>query len=219
MPTHPKYIVLLGPPGSGKGTQAARLADSLNLPHVASGDLFRYNLANETELGLKAKVYMDRGDLVPDDITIAMVLDRLSQPDCARGALLDGFPRTLAQAKALDKALAEQGHEVSLVPLIAVPDEVVVERLSGRLICRECQTPFHKVYNPFQTCPYDKCNGEFLYQRDDDKPETVRSRLQVYWEQTSPLIDYYRAKGVLVEVNGDQPMEAVEAELRAAIEA
>jgi adenylate kinase len=218
MTTDPKYIVLLGPPGSGKGTQAARVGESLNLPHVASGDLFRYNLANETELGLKAKVYMDRGDLVPDDITIAMVLDRLSKPDCAKGALLDGFPRTLAQAEALDQALAEQGHKVSLVPLIAVPDEVVVERLSGRLICRECQTPFHKIYNPFQTCPYDKCNGGFLYQRDDDKPETVRSRLRVYWEQTSPLIDYYRDKGVLVEINGDQPMEAVEAELRAAIE-
>jgi adenylate kinase len=218
MTTDPRYIVLLGPPGSGKGTQAARVGESLNLPHVASGDLFRYNLAHETELGLKAKVYIDRGDLVPDDITIAMVLDRLSKPDCAKGALLDGFPRTFTQAEALDKALAEQGHKVSLVLLIAVPDEVVVERLSGRLICRECQTPFHKVYNPFHTCPYDKCNGEFLYQRDDDKPETVRSRLKVYWEQTSPLIDYYRGKGVLVEINGDQPMEAVEAELRAAIE-
>jgi len=218
MTIDPKYIVLLGPPGSGKGTQAARVAESLHLPHVASGDLFRYNIGHETELGLKAKVYMDRGDLVPDDITIAMVLDRLSKPDCAKGALLDGFPRTLAQAEALDTALAVQGHKVSLVPLIAVPDEVVVERLSGRLICRECQTPFHKVYNPFQTCPYDKCNGEFIYQRDDDKPETVRSRLKVYWEQTSPLIDYYRDKGVLVEIDGDQPMEAVEAQLRAAIE-
>jgi adenylate kinase len=213
----PKYIVLLGPPGSGKGTQAARVGESLNLPHVASGDLFRYNMAHETELGLKARVYMDRGDLVPDDITIAMVMERLSQPDCADGALLDGFPRTLAQAEALDRALTAQGRQVGLVPLIAVPDEVVVERLSGRLICRECQTPFHKVYNPFQSCPYDKCQGEHLYQRDDDKPETVRSRLQVYWKQTSPLIDYYRDRGVLVKVNGDQSMEAVEADLRMAI--
>lgn len=217
MTTEPKYIVLLGPPGSGKGTQATRVGESLNLPHVASGDLFRYNLANETELGLRAKVYMDRGELVPDDVTIAMVTDRLSQPDCANGALLDGFPRTLAQAEALDQALATQGRQVSIVPLIAVPDEVVVERLSGRLICRECQTPFHKVYNPFQTCPLDKCQGEYLYQRDDDKPETVRSRLKVYWEQTSPLIDYYRDRGTLVEINGNQPMEAVEADLRAAI--
>lgn len=217
MTPEPKYIILLGPPGSGKGTQAARVGESLNLPHVASGDLFRHNLTNETELGLEAKVYIGRGDLVPDDITIAMVLDRLNQPDCAKGALLDGFPRTLAQAEALDKALAAQGRKVSIVPLIAVPDEVVVNRLSGRMICRECQTPFHKIYNPFQTCPYDRCQGEYLYQRDDDKPETVRSRLKVYWEQTSPLIDYYRERGVLVEVNGDQPMDAVEADLRAAI--
>jgi len=217
MATKPKYIVLLGPPGSGKGTQASQLRDTLNLPHIASGDLFRYNLNNKTELGLKAKVYMDRGDLVPDDITIAMVMDRLSHPDCTNGALLDGFPRTLAQAEALDQALAAQGHKISIVPLIAVPDEVVIGRLSGRLICRECQATFHKIYNPFQTCPYDKCQGEHLYQRDDDKPETVRSRLTVYWKQTSPLIDYYRDKGVLVEVNGDQPMEAVEADLRAAI--
>jgi adenylate kinase len=160
---------------------------------------------------------MDRGDLVPDDITIAMVLNRLNQPDCVEGALLDGFPRTLAQAKALDQALAEQGQKVSVVPLIAVPDQVVVERLSGRLICRECQTPFHNIYNPFQDCPYNKCQGEYLYQRDDDKPETVRSRLKVYWEQTSPLIDYYKGKGVLVEIDGDQPIEIVEADLRAAI--
>jgi adenylate kinase len=217
MTTGPRYIILLGPPGSGKGTQAARVSESLNLPHVASGDLFRCNLKNETELGLKAKAYMDRGDLVPDDITIAMVMERLSQPDCANGVLLDGFPRTVTQAEALDQALAAQGHRVSKVPLIAVPDEVVVERLSGRLICRECQAPFHTIYNPFQTCPYDKCQGEYLYQRDDDKPETVRSRLQVYWKQTSPLIEYYRDHGVLVEIYGDQPMEAVEADLRAAI--
>ncbi|MGD9100320.1 MAG: adenylate kinase [Anaerolineae bacterium] len=218
MAKRPKYIVLLGPPGSGKGTQAARLREALDLPHVASGDLFRYNLNNETELGLKAKVYMDRGDLVPDDITIAMVMDRLSQPDCANGALLDGFPRTIAQAQALDGALAAQGHELSTVPLITVPDEVVVARLSGRLICRECQATFHKLFNPFQICPHNKCQGEHLYQRDDDKAETVRSRLGVYQEQTSPLIDYYRDRGVLVEVDGDQSLEAVQADLRAVIE-
>jgi adenylate kinase len=160
---------------------------------------------------------MDRGDLVPDDITIAMVLERLSRPDCAKGALLDGFPRTFAQAEALDKALATQGNKVSLVPLIAVSDEVVVQRLSGRRICRECQAPFHIDYNPFRSCPHDKCQGEHLYQRDDDKPETVRSRLRVYWEQTSPLINYYRDTGVLVEMNGDQTIEAVEADLRAVI--
>lgn len=217
MSAKPQYIILLGPPGSGKGTQAARVRDQLDLPHVASGDLFRYNVNNQTELGLRAKAYMDRGDLVPDDITIAMVMDRLNQPDCARGALLDGFPRTLAQAEALDAALAAKGHRISVVPLIAVPDEVIVKRLSGRVICRACQATFHTVFNPFQTCPLGKCQGEYLYQRDDDKPETVRSRLQVFWEQTSPLVDYYREKGLLVEVNGDQPMEAVEAELRKAI--
>jgi len=217
MTKDPRYIILLGPPGSGKGTQAARVGKELDLPHVASGDLFRYNLANETDLGKEAKVYIDRGKLVPDDITIAMVLDRLNQPDCAKGALLDGFPRTLAQAEALDKALAAQGNKVSLVLLIAVSDEVVVQRLSGRRICRECQAPFHVDYNPFRSCPHNKCQGEHLYQRDDDKPATVRSRLQVYWDQTSPLIDYFRDTGVLVEINGDQAIEAVEADLRAVI--
>jgi adenylate kinase len=218
-PIEPTYIILLGPPGSGKGTQAARLREEFDLPHVASGDLFRHNLNNETELGLQAQSYMDRGELVPDEITIAMVMDRLSQPDCAKGAILDGFPRTLVQAEALDEALEAEGHTVDVVPLIQVPDEVVVERLSGRLICRECQATFHKTYNPFESCPYNKCNGEYLYQRDDDKPETVRSRLEVYWEQTSPLIDYYRNQGVLVEINGDQAMEAVEKDLIAAIKA
>jgi adenylate kinase len=217
MSSQPQFIILLGPPGSGKGTQAARLKEKLGLPHVASGDLFRYNLNNKTELGLEAKQYMDRGELVPDDITIAMVMDRLEQPDCARGAILDGFPRTLGQAEALDRELAATGQEIKVVLLISVPSEVVVERLSGRLICRKCQATFHKLYNPFQSCPYDQCEGEYLYQREDDEPETVRSRLQVYWDQTSPLIDYYKNKDLLVKVDGDQPMDAVEAGLLAAI--
>jgi len=217
MKTDPSYIILIGPPGSGKGTQAASISQELNIPHVSSGDLFRHNLENETDLGKKAKAYIDRGSLVPDDITIAMVLERLSQPDCVKGALLDGFPRTLAQAEALDKALAAQGNQVSLVPFISVSDQVVIQRLSGRRICRKCQAPFHVDFNPFRSCPYNKCHGEYLYQRDDDKPQTVRSRLKVYWEQTSPLISYYRDTGVLVEINGDQAIEAVEAELRAAI--
>jgi adenylate kinase len=217
MTTRPKYIVLLGPPASGKGTQAARLKEMLDLPHVASGDLFRENLKNETDLGQKAKVYMDRGELVPDDLTIAMVMDRLSRPDCANGALLDGFPRTIAQAEALDQALAEQGHEISVVPYIAVPDEVLVERVSGRRLCRLCGESYHVRFNPpKQPGVCDKDGGE-LYQRDDDRPETVRKRLQVYWEQTSPLIDYYRDQGVLVEVDGDQPIDDVTADLRAAI--
>jgi adenylate kinase len=217
MTTERRYIVLLGPPASGKGTQAAELREALKLPHVASGDLFRENLKNETELGLKAKGYMDRGELVPDDITIAMVMDRLSRPDCAHGALLDGFPRTIAQAEALDGALAAQGHKISLVPNIVVPDEVLVERVSGRRLCRVCGEPYHVLFNQPQqpgVCDYD---GGELYQRDDDKPETVRKRLKVYWEQTSPLIDYYRQQSVLVDVNGDQSIDAVQAELRAAV--
>ncbi len=217
MTANPKYIILLGPPGSGKGTQASTLCEYLDLPHVASGDLFRYNLKNETELGLKAKAYMDKGELVPDDITIAMVLDRLARPDCTNGAILDGFPRTLGQAEALDAALAEKGVKINMVLNIQVPDEEIVNRLSGRLICRECQEPFHKIYKPFETCPHGKCHGEHLYQRDDDKPETVRNRLEVYWNQTSPLIDYYREKDVLVDIKGDQTIEAVTEELKEAI--
>jgi len=217
MTTHPKYIVLLGPPASGKGTQAARLKEMLDLPHVASGDLFRENLKNETELGQKAKVYMDRGELVPDDVTIAMVMERLSRPDCADGALLDGFPRTIAQAEALDQALAQQGHEISVVPYVAVPDDVLIERVSGRRLCRLCGESYHVRFNPpKQPGVCDKDGGE-LYQRDDDKPETVRKRLQVYWEQTSPLVETYRDQGVLVEVDGDQPIDDVTADLRAAI--
>ncbi len=217
MATEPRFIILLGPPASGKGTQAARLREALNLPHVASGDLFRENLKNETELGLKAKVYMDRGDLVPDDVTIAMVMERLSRPDCAGGALLDGFPRTIAQAEALDRALAERGYKISLVPYIAVPDEILIERVSGRRLCRVCGEAYHIKFNlPKQPGVCDKDGGE-LYQRDDDKPETVRKRLEVYWEQTSPLIDYYRRQEVLVEVDGDQPIDAVGADLRAAV--
>jgi adenylate kinase len=217
MAMEPRFIVLLGPPASGKGTQAARLREALGLPHVASGDLFRENLKNETELGLKAKVYMDRGELVPDDVTIAMVMERLNRPDCAGGALFDGFPRTIAQAEALDQALAERGHRISVVPYIAVPDEVLVERVSGRRLCRVCGEAYHVKFNPPKRPGVCDNDGGELYQRGDDKPETVRKRLQVYWEQTSPLIDYYRDRGMLVEVNGDQPIDAVAADLRAAV--
>ena len=213
----PKYVILIGAPGAGKGTQATRLHELLNLPHVASGDLFRENLKNQTELGLKAKAYMDRGELVPDDVTIAMVMERLGRPDCANGALLDGFPRTIAQAEALDRALAATGRKISVVPYIAVPDEALVERLSGRWLCRTCGESYHTLFNPPRRAGVcDKDGGE-LCQRDDDKPETVRNRLKVYWQQTSPLIDYYRRRGVLVEVNGDQAIEAVEADLKAAV--
>ena len=217
MSAEPKFIVLIGPPGAGKGTQAARLRDALQLPHVASGDLFREHLKNQTELGLRANAYMQRGELVPDDVTIAMVMERLVQPDCSRGALLDGFPRTIAQAEALDRALAERGHHISVVPCITVPDEALVERLSGRRVCRTCGEVYHIQYRPpRQDGVCDKDGGE-LYQRDDDKPETVRNRLKVYWAQTSPLIDYYTRKGVLVKIDGNQPPDRVESALRAAV--
>ena len=217
MAEEPKFIVLLGPPASGKGTQATRLHEIFDLPHVASGDLFRENLKNETELGKKAKEYMDRGALVPDDVTIAMVMDRLSRPDCAAGAILDGFPRTIAQAEALDAALAEEGHEVCVVPYIAVPDEVLVERVAGRRLCPKCGRSYHVKFNPPEEPGICDEDGAELYQRDDDKPETVRKRLEVYWEQTSPLIDYYQEQGVLVEVDGDQPIDDVTADLKEVI--
>jgi len=211
------YLVLLGPPGSGKGTQAERLKEQLGLPHVASGELFRENVGNETELGLLAKEYMDRGQLVPDDVTIAMVRERLQRPDCDDGVILDGFPRTLAQAQALDKMLAGTGRTLAGVLYINVPDKETVRRLSGRWICGQCQTPYHVVFSPpgdEGVC--DECGGE-LYQRDDDRPETVRARLRVYHQQTAPLIDYYRrarpsagsGRSLLVEVDGAGDIETV----------
>ncbi len=209
--------MLLGPPGSGKGTQADRLSEQFHLPHIATGDLFRENLKNETELGKLAKSYMERGDLVPDDVTVGMVRERLSRPDTANGFIFDGFPRTVAQAEALQAMLAEMGRQLAGVIHVKVSDEEIVRRLSGRLICRECQTPFHKTFNPFQTCPYNKCNGEYLYQRDDDKPETVRARLEVFRRQTAPLVDYYRQAGLLVEVDGEGDVATVAERMLAAV--
>ena len=195
-------IVLLGAPGSGKGTQADRLGDELDLPHVASGDLFRSNIGQRTELGLKAKSYVDQGLLVPDDVTIAMVRGRLEKPDCAEGVILDGFPRTLSQAMALDQCLAEMNRALDLVLYIKVPEQELLDRLSRRWICGQCQAPFHMRYNPpGQEGICDICGGE-LYQRSDDKPETVRNRLRVYFEQTTPLIEYYRNEELLAEVDG-----------------
>lgn len=216
--SQPTYIILLGPPASGKGTQAARLEDKLEIPHVASGDLFRYNLKNETELGLKAKTYMDKGELVPDDVTIAMVLDRLSREDCDDGALLDGFPRTIPQAEALDEALAEKGESIDLVLNIQVPEDVLIKRVTGRRLCRQCGASYHLEYKPPEepgVC--DKCGGE-LYQRDDDTEETARKRLEVYREQTQPLVDYYSDKDLLVNIDGDQSIDEVTESLLDAIE-
>lgn len=210
-------IVLFGAPGSGKGTQAGQLQSELGLTHIASGDLFRYNINNKTELGLTAQKYMNRGDLVPDDVTVAMIRDRMQQPDTANGILLDGFPRTLAQARALDQMLAEMGKKVDGVLYLDVTDEELVSRLAGRMICRECQAPFHKRFKPFEECPYDKCEGEHLYQRDDDKPETVRARLKTFYTQTTPLIDHYKNAGMLVTIPGEGAVgEITEAMLAAA---
>ena len=196
------YIILLGAPGAGKGTQAVMLVEKLNLVQVASGDLFRQALQQETELGLRAKSYMEKGQLVPDEITIQMVLERLSAPDCEAGAILDGFPRNIQQAKALDSALRQQSKAIDKVVYIKVSEEELIKRLSGRWICRNCQAPYHAVDSPPKVegkC--DRCGGE-LYQRPDDTVETVKKRLEVYFAETSPLIDYYKKTGKLLEVNG-----------------
>lgn len=204
-----KTIVLLGPPGAGKGTQAAIIAKEFGLVHVSSGDLFRENLKNQTDLGKLAKGYMDRGELVPDDVTIAMVKDRISRPDCEKGVLLDGFPRTPAQAEALDKMLATLNGAVNCVPYISVPAEVLIERLSGRWTCPACGNVYHEKFNPPKTAGKCDADGAALIQRDDDKPATVKNRISVYVQQTAPLIAYYREKGLLAEVDGTQSIDAV----------
>lgn len=209
-------LVLLGAPGSGKGTQAAYLQEDLGLTHVASGDLFRDHLQRKTELGMQAGAYMETGALVPDAITIAMLRERVSQPDAINGVLLDGFPRTMEQAIALNEMMATLGREISAVLYVEVPDEELVARLSGRVICRECQVPFHRTANPFRTCPFHRCHGEHLYQRADDKPETVRARLVTFHRQTAPVIDYYRLINLLVTVPGHGSVEEVK---RATLEA
>jgi adenylate kinase len=196
------YIVLLGPPGAGKGTQAQILAEKLKLVHVSSGDLFRENLKNKTELGRQAQTYVDRGELVPDDITIGMVRDRLMRSDCENGAILDGFPRTPAQAEALTNLLAELGGRVVSVPFISVPDAVLIERLTGRWTCQAQGHIYHESNNPPKVAGICDLDGSALYQREDDKRETVIHRIQVYQEQTAPLIEYYRQQGLLVQVDG-----------------
>jgi adenylate kinase len=189
---------------SGKGTQAARLTERLGIPQVSSGDLFRYNIKNQTRLGLEAKTYIDRGDLVPDEVTIGMVADRLQREDCAAGALLDGFPRTIPQAEALDRILTELGASLSAVISVDVPDESLVERANGRRICRICGQSYNLIFNPPKKDGFCDLDGGELYQREDDQPDTVRQRLAVYQAQTSPLIEFYRDRGILKKVNGDQ---------------
>jgi adenylate kinase len=212
------YLVLLGGPGAGKGTQAERLSQTLGIPQVSTGDLFRENLKGETELGLLAKGYMERGELVPDEVTVAMVRERLARPDAAQGAILDGFPRTRAQAEALETLLADLGAGLAAVPYIKVPEDVLLARLAGRWTCRGCGAMYHQLFSPPQeTGICDRCGGE-LYQRPDDTPETQKHRIKVYFEQTAPLIDYYREKGLLVEVDGRPGIDEIQSELLDIIE-
>lgn len=202
-------LILLGPPGAGKGTQAALVSQGAAVAHVATGDLFRENIRNQTELGMQAKAFVDKGALVPDELTVRMLLDRLDRPDTQKGVLLDGFPRTVDQARALDDALKQRGQAVDQVLYINVGEEEVVRRLAGRWTCRQCGAVYHQVFSPpKQQGKCDQCGGE-LYQRDDDKPETVRNRLTVFNQQTAPLIDYYKGQGKLLEVNGEQEADAV----------
>ena len=204
----PTYIVMLGPPGAGKGTQAKKLAEALHLVHVSTGDLFRENLKNETPLGQLAQQYMNKGELVPDDVTVAMVEERFARPDCDKGAVLDGFPRTPAQAEALENLLGKSNSDVQVVPYIKVPDDILVERLSGRWMSPSGRV-YHEKYNPPVVKWIDDIDGSQLYQREDDRPDTVRHRIEVYNEQTAPLINYYRDKGLLAEIDGTQPIDDV----------
>ena len=212
----PLYIVMLGPPGAGKGTQAKKLAQAFDLVHISTGDLFRENLKNETELGQLAQGYMNQGELVPDDVTVRMVEERLARSDCDKGAVLDGFPRTPAQAEALENLLMQFGAGVKIVPYIKVPDEILVERLSGRWMSPTGRV-YHAIYNPPKVKWIDDIDGSELYQREDDKPETVRRRIDVYNEQTAPLIDFYRQKGLLVEIDGTQSIDEVTEDLLLAV--
>ena len=202
-------IIMLGAPGAGKGTQAKRIAEKYLIPHISTGDIFRANIKNGTELGKKAKTYMDQGLLVPDELVVDLVVDRLKRDDCANGCVLDGFPRTIPQAEALDEALAAIGQSVDYAINVEVPDQNIVNRMSGRRACVNCGATYHVVYAPTEVeniC--DVCQGELIL-RDDDKPETVQKRLNVYHEQTQPLIDYYTKKNILVEVDGTVDIDDV----------
>ena len=202
-------IIMLGAPGAGKGTQAKKIAEKYQIPHISTGDIFRANSKGGTELGMKAKTFMDQGMLVPDEITIGMLMDRIGQEDCINGYVLDGFPRTIPQAESLTKALAERGEKVDYAINVDVPDENIINRMSGRRACLGCGATYHITFNPpVKEGICDTC-GQELVLRDDDKPETVKKRLDVYHQQTQPLIDYYKNAEVLAEVDGTQPMDAV----------
>ncbi len=202
-------VIMLGAPGAGKGTQAKMISDKYKIPQISTGDIFRANIRDNTELGQKASSYMNQGLLVPDELTCDLVVDRITKEDCASGYILDGFPRTIPQAEALTKALEKMGTKVDFAIDVEVPDENIVKRMSGRRVCLKCGAPYHIVFNPPKKeniC--DVCGSELTF-RDDDKPETVQKRLDVYHSQTQPLIDYYREKGVMHSVDGTKKMEEV----------
>lgn len=202
-------IIMLGAPGAGKGTQAKKISEKYQIPHISTGDIFRFNIKEGTELGRKAKGYMDQGALVPDELTIGMLIDRIQKEDCSGGYVLDGFPRTIPQAESLKKAISEMGQKIDFAINVDVPDEDIIQRMSGRRACISCGATYHIVYNPSKVAGVcDVCGAELVL-RDDDKPETVKKRLSVYHEQTQPLIDYYEKDGALVNVDGTQELSKV----------
>lgn len=212
------FVVLLGPPGAGKGTQARILSHELGIPHVSSGDIFRENISNQTELGKLADRYIRDGDLVPDDVTNLMIQERLARQDCSGGAVLDGFPRTPDQASALENMLNKLAAQINLVYYITVPEETLIERYSGRWTCRAQGHVYHEKYNPAKDKYYCDLDGSELYQREDDKAETVSRRIRVYFERTQPLIDFYKKKSILVEIDGTPSIEQVTTEMLSALE-
>ncbi len=210
-------VVFLGPPGAGKGTQAARLAERMGLPHIATGDIFRQAIKNETNLGREIRKYLDSGKLVPDEVTVAVVRERLEQEDCSRGFVLDGFPRTFGQATALDSVLSDMGISIDVAISLSVRDEEIMRRLGGRRVCTGCGATYHITANPSREegrC--DLCGSE-LHQRQDDREETILERLAVYRQQTAPLLDYYRGQGKLLEINGEQNLDSVTQDIAAAV--
>jgi adenylate kinase len=214
----PLDLVLLGPVGAGKGTQARRISNKYTVPHVASGDLLRAQIAADTELGRQARIYMDRGALVPDELVISMIVERMRQPDASRGVLLDGFPRTLAQARALDRELESEQRVLKLALYLEVPFEVLVERAAGRWTCRTCQTTYNYRVNPPRKPGICDIDGGELYQREDDRVDVVSARIKVYLQDTVPVVDYYRERGILRQIDGTQDIDAVADEIERQIE-